>query len=380
MKSIYLVLMFCILSFAFQAQITVTNATFPASGDKLKLAENSAFSGTLNLGNVGGPQVWDFSVLNTGNVYTESYQKASNGKDAGSYTDADMFIDTDGQEEYFKTSATKIEGLGFGGTNPIFGAPVVVRYTKRPILRSAPLTFIGSTSSTGEFKLFLPASVFPDTLLSAFGSFAPDSVRIEFVSSKTGLMDAYGTLKMQGKSVEVLREKAAVKSQTKIFLKVPLLGWQNLDFLLSIAQIEVPEFIDGFLGLNETTEYNFYSNTHKEVLVSASYDSLNVLENLVFADLGGVTSSTKDINVLSVGVYPNPVSDILKIQTPEWKKGMYLITISDIAGKIVYAEPTELNSDTTKEVNVSKLDKGIYLLSIRDQFNTFTGTAKFIVH
>lgn len=380
MKSIVCMLSFLVIVTNISAQITVTNATFPSAGDKLKLAENVNISTTLNLGNVAGPQVWDFSVLNSGRTYQEVYQDAKSGKDAASFTDASIVLVQDGQEEYFRNTGTKLEGLGFGGENPIFGAPVVVRYIKRPILRHAPLTFISTTSSEGEFRISIPASVFPDSLLSIFpAGFKPDSIRIEFVSAASSLMDAFGMLKMQGQNFDVLREKASETSQTKISIRIGFLGWVNLESIASSFNIPLPPFIKQFLGVNKTTTYNFYSNTKKEVLVSASYDSLNVLEGVIFADLGGVTSSTKNEYAAEFKIFPNPASNMVNIHSPNLKAGSYLLTLTDIYGKVVHAQLSELNAESTKQIDLSAYNKGLYLLTIRDQFNTFTATSKILV-
>lgn len=360
------------------AQITVTNSTFPAVGDKLKLVENSNFSGQLNMGNVSGPQVWDFSALNSGRQYTESYVDPKTGVDAATFPDANMMLQTNGEEEYFKTSANAMTSLGLGGENQLLGSNVAVRYIKQPTFRSAPLTFIGATKSESSFRLHLSSDIFPDTLLASFGAFAPDSIRIEFSSTSTGLMDAFGTLKMQGKSIDVLREKSAVVSKTKVFLKVPLLGWQGLEFLLSIAQVEVPDFIKPLIGDRKSTDYKFYSNSHKEILVSARYDSLDVLEELIFADLGGISSTEVSSIENTFSLYPNPVSEMLILSTPSWKEGLYLVTIADISGKMVYAEPCQLNPDQAKQINVSKFGPGTFVLTVRDQNNTFTASSTFV--
>ena len=114
-------------------------------------------------------------------------------------------------------------------------------------------------------------------------------------------------------------------------------------------------------------------------MVSAEYDLRNNLQVVNFADVGGVLSSTSEFNVPNFIVYPNPASEVLRIQTPNGKEGMYLISILDISGKILYAEPSELQENINKEINISKFEKGLYVLTIRDKFNTFTSSAKFVI-
>lgn len=381
MKMKYLNILFVLsaIHLGLNAQITITNSTFPVVGDKLKLVNKTSFSGSLNMGNVSGPQVWDFSSLNSGAKFTEEYKSASTGQDAASFPDAQMVLSLDNQEEYFKSSATAITSLGLGGENPLLGSAVVVRYTKQPTYRSAPLTFIGATKSDGAFNIKLSTDIFPDSLLASLGNFKPDSVRIEFTTTSTGLMDAYGVLNMQGKSIDVLREKSTVSTKTNVFLKVPLLGWQSLDLLLQIAQASIPDFIKSLIGSRHYTDYKFYSNSHKEILVSARYDSLNVLDELIFADLGGVTSVNDQKEIDAFSLYPNPSTEFINVVIPNtWKEGSYLITISDLAGKPVYAEPCQLTPAQNKQIKINNFAKGVYFLTLRDQFNTFTATSKFV--
>jgi hypothetical protein len=380
MKHLVFFVIVLVLSVHVKAQITITNSTFPKVGDKLKYAENENPNYTLDLKSNAGPHQWEFNMLTSGRKYQESYLDPKTGKDAALFTDADLMIKEDDQELYYKSSATKIEALGFGGINPIFNAPVVVRYVKRPALRQAPLSFISTANTDGDFRISIPASVFPDSLLQIFpAGFRPDSIRVEFVTTTNGLMDAYGKLQMQGQNVDVLREKASETSQTKISVRIGFLGWQNLETLASTFNLPLPPFIRQFLGVNKTTTYNFYNNTKKEILVSATYDSLNVLETVVFADYGNVINSVKDAEGPSFSLYPNPVSDMVSINTSNWEDGMYLITIADLTGKIVYAEPAYLSGQSPKQIDITHLNAGMHILTIRDQFNKKSGSTRVMV-
>lgn len=370
-----------LVSVNIHAQITITNTTFPKMGDVLKYAENESPSYSLDLKTNAGPHQWEFNMLTSGRKIQESYLDPKTGKDAAMFSDADIMLKEEDQEEYYKTSATKIEALGFGGINPIFNAPAVVRYVKRPALRQAPLTFISNVNTDGEFRIAIPASVFPDSILAIFpAGFKPDSVRVEFVSTTTSLMDAYGKLQMQGQNLDVLREKASETSQTKISVKIGFLGWQNLETLIGLfPTISLPPLIKQFLGVNKSTTYNFYNSAKKEILVSATYDSLNVLETVVFADYGNVINDVKESVGPSFTLYPNPVSNMVSINTSNWEDGMYLITIADLTGKIVYAEPTLLTGQSPKQMDISDLNSGVYILTVRDQFNKKSGSTRMVV-
>ncbi len=371
----YLFLMFvCFIVHAQYGQITVTNTTFPKIGDTLKTAANFNFSGTLNMGSVGGPQTWNFSVLNEGSIQEDYYVSPSEGNDSNSFPDANLLIKSGGQEQYIKTTATKMEGLGFGGENQFLPTPVVVRFSKRPTIRTAPLTFIGTTSSDGEFRIDLGSNIIPDTLLAGL-PFKPDSIRIQFANSSRGILDAYGTLKIQGKEFQVLREKSDNITETKLFIKI--LGlW--IDPLPLIGG-NIPGGFGAFLGKDTTITYNFYSNVKKEIIVSADYSTSNELQSVSFVNLGSVVSSTTEIKSASISVYPNPSDDVIHLTSSAWNGGPYFITVADISGKIVYFETTKLNSGETKDLNISSLNQGQYVLTIRDKYNIASSNVKFLV-
>lgn len=380
MKNIGFIIVFLMGCFTANSQITVTNSTFPKVGDNLKYATLVTPGITLDLKSTAGPHEWDFEVLNRGVKFEESYVDPSTGNDAAAFTDADILYLNGQEERYVKSSTNNMEELGFGGINPIFNAPLVIRYTTRPVIRQAPLTFIGSTQSNSTFRIALPASVFPDSLLAIFpDGFKPDSVRVEFSSTSKGLIDAYGTLKMQGQSYSVLREKAETTSTTSILIKIGFLGWVNLQDLAKNFGFPLPPFIGQFLGNKENIVYNFHTNDKKEVLVSATYDLDNELQEVVFADLGSV-SATKNSTVAQVmDVYPNPASDILNIKIGDRADGMYLITIADINGNVLYAEPCLLTGSDSKKIDVSRYATGIYFLTVRDQFNQQAVTSKVLI-
>jgi len=374
MKSIIFQFLISLCIFNVSAQITITNATFPKVGDTLKTAVSLDFAGTLAMGTTGGPKTWDFSILNEGIKQQEIYLNPAVGKDASAFPEATMMLLSDGQEIYLKSSVTKLEGLGFGGANQFFDAPLVIKYSKRPVLRIAPLEFINTTSTTGEFRIDISSNIIPDTILAGL-PFKPDSIRVQFSNTIKGLTDAYGNLKLQGKSFDVLREKVESISQTQLFIKILGVWIDPLPFLGG----NIPGGFGDFLGQDTTIIYNFISNTKKEILVSAEYSTNNELQSVTFADLGGVISSTKDITSPVFTVYPNPVSDILTFTTSDLQAGKYFITVSDLQGKIVYFETATIQNDEARQINTSSIPKGNYILTLRDQYNTFTRSIKFLV-
>ena len=348
-----------------QAQVTITSATFPKTGDTLRTVFADPLPNSLSVGNVGGPQTWDFSGLTTGQRNNQIFVPASGGKDAALFPDANLLVKNDGQELYLKSSSNKIEALGFSGENPFFDAPLVVKYSKKPVFRIAPLTFISTTNSSAEFRIDIGTSIIPDTLLANL-PIKPDSIRIQFNNTDKGLMDAFGTMKLQGKTFSVLREKVESITETKLFIKLFGLWIDPLPLLGG----NIPGGFGAFLGQDTTYVYNFYSDTKKEVLVSAQFSTANELNSLEFADVGGVVSSAADVAIAEkLEIRPNPATDFVTVQSDGMPDDWYLVTISGLNGVPAKAAIYQLVQGRIADIDIQQIPQGQYILTVRDKSN-----------
>jgi hypothetical protein len=357
---------FTLLTLAIGAQVTITNTTFPKVGDTLRYAFIDNIPATLSMGNVGGPQTWDFSALNMGQKNNQIFISPSAGKDAAAFPDATLLLQSDQQELYLKSSATKIEALGFAGANPFFNAPLLVKYTKKPVFRAAPLTFISTSNSSAEFRIDISTSIIPDTLLANL-PIKPDSIRILFANSDKGLLDGFGTLKMQGKTFSVLREKVESISETKLFIKLFGLWIDPLPLLGG----NIPGGFGGFLGQDTTYTYNFYTDSKKEVLLAAQYTTGNEATSLQIADLGGIISSSDDVNTtLTADIIPNPASDFCRFQVSQLRDGLYLMTIHSMQGVPVSAGMVQVTNGGVTDIDLRQIPAGQYVITLIDKANS----------
>jgi hypothetical protein len=74
----------------------------------------------------------------------------------------------------------------------------------------------------------------------------------------------------------------------------------------------------------------------------------------------GETLGIEKFNEVSFNVYPNPASNIISI------KGVTLgskVTIYNVLGKLV------LSKTTSNEIDVERLNRGVYIIKIRSQNN-----------
>jgi hypothetical protein len=375
MKFLNTLCFFVLATTLVSGQITITNSTFPTIGDTLKTRITSNPSSPVNVGSTNGPQTWNFNFLNSGGfISNEIYVSPTLGTQSAAFLDANLMILSDGQEQYLKVSPTKVEALGFGGENGFLPTNLAIKYTEKPVLRVAPLNFITTNNSSGKFNIDLGTDILPDSLLAGLPI---DSIRIQFSGTTSGLVDAFGSLLIQNKTFDVLREKSTVTTQTDLFVKIPFLGWQNPANL----GFEIPGGFGEFFGIDTTINYNFYTNTRKEILVSVEHNASDEFQSVSFADVGGIISSSNDISLNhSMTLYPNPATQFINIDTKDWKEGMYFLTITDMSGRVVFFENTKLAENDKKQISTNGLSAGQYIFTARDKFNQGVRSIKFVIN
>ena len=90
-------------------------------------------------------------------------------------------------------------------------------------------------------------------------------------------------------------------------------------------------------------------------------DALEIENNGIDEDCDGmdlITTSTADISTLEIKIYPNPSNDIINIEVDRILN--YKVELLDLRGKILH------RSSNSNEINVRNLNKGIYLIIIKD--------------
>jgi hypothetical protein len=342
------------------SQITVSNTTFPKAGDTLKTKYLGSVDGVPDMGSTGGPKTWDFSKLTSGEKQQEVYVPVSLGTAKSSFPDANMILRTEDQDLYIRSSATKMEALGFTTTMILPDTTLILKYLKPKLLRTAPLQFINTTTSTGEIVFDISAKIIPDTLLATF-PIKPDSIRLQFLNQEKGLVDAYGTLKISGKSFNVLRQKVEMINGVKIFVKI--IGiWLDVSAILGDNN---PVELIPSLTNDTTIVYNFISNDRKEIIVSAQYSTTGDFNGLSYVDLNESISSIPSITVHTMTISPNPAYEATYIRNGE-TEGHFTIQVADILGRSVYAEECHLGKSESKHLDISSWNSGYYFVNIID--------------
>lgn len=97
---------------------------------------------------------------------------------------------------------------------------------------------------------------------------------------------------------------------------------------------------------------------------TSPYDNWNIQEEVIFSE--DCTLSVNDYSQADINIYPNPIKNILYIESNEHIK-IKKVTVSDILGKVILIEKNNFN-----QLNLSELKSGIILMKIETENGIIT--------
>lgn len=363
------------LYFTATAQITVTNATFPAAGDSLLFAvDNQPLGINPATAPSSGSQTWDFSTLQTEEKFSTVYRPASAGGQVANFPGADLVITGQG-ETYFNVTNTKFEALGYAGADPAgFGLNVLAKFSPVVLERKSPMMFFDIGSQTTDLSLPFSTDALPDSLFEGL-PLVPDSIRVRVHTQRLDVVDAYGTCQIPGGTYPVLRQKRTDYTTTGIDVKVPFLGWVDLGTLIGGGGI------GDVLGTDTTVSFRFYSNTEKEeIAVATMSNDLATVESIRFKNLG-TSPAIEPVAAFSGGIqaFPNPAVEWVRFDCTNIVQGEYTLKIFNIIGKCVWKKNYSLSGNTSFRVELDDFKKGTYIYSLVDKYGKAVGTKRLVV-
>jgi len=375
MKRMLLASLFSAFTLFLSAQITITNTTFPASGDSLAYAIDDAPLGVNPATPPGGSQNWDFSTLQKVDFASVAYKNAASGSQSANYPGADLLVNGQTGETYYNITNTNFEVLGYAGGDPTgFGLNIIAKFNPVIIERKSPLSFFDVSSQTTNLSLPFSTENLPDTLFDGL-PLVPDSIRLRINTQRLEVVDGYGTCQIPGGTYPVLRQKRTEYSTTGMDVKVPFLGW-----------IDVAPFIGGgggpggFLGTDTTVTFRFYSNTEKEDIAVATM-STDLSEVLSVRFKNNPISAAVEPVAFSGGIqaFPNPAVEWVRFDCTNLAPGEYTLKIFNIIGKCVWRKNYTLSGTTSFKVELDDFKKGSYIYSLVDKDGNAVGTKRLVV-
>lgn len=343
------ILLIALLPFAsINAQITLNQSDFANGGDTIRMSTSSDL--TLDFSSTGSNHVWDYSSLVPSsqklNLYRPSSQfspstmfyfgplatskyKASYSMETSEIPIAQIAgilqVPITDLLSFTKNSPDSLTSVGFSMT--VSGSEIPFKSDTIEKSYDFPINFDNKTYSRGYTNVNL--SPFIDAI---FRQHRQHSSKVDGWGSIT---TPYGTFNALRIKHDISELDSIYIGTLKLWLPVPVLP-------KSIYEWWTPGKKEPVLRITTSTLVG------TETINSVEYrDEYRTLD----ASINELTNNFQ--------VYPNPVSNILKIKI---EKQINKLNITDFTGKII-KEISDLTSNCL-EINTSELNQGIYYLSI----------------
>lgn len=346
----FLCLFILAISFTSWTQITITEADFAAGGDTARISMSNETS--LDLITTGSNASWDFSMISIDEQKIDTFYDISEAETFYQYVFNNQFSNADYASEYFRPWMAGVDfsqGAAFGLE---IEDPVV--FTKKG---SSKIEIPGFGLKINGFPVPAPSDTIdvqyelPFTFSDGWTSFSYTNLDMnpQFDAiyrrhqQRYAIVDGWGQITTPFKTYDVVRVKTLIQSQDSVYVNFGGFGGQWFE-------LPTPEQI----------EYNWIANNEKVSVfkvVTQDFGGGHEVSSVEFKDKKRDFASLTH-NSLEIGVYPNPASNQLQIQSPEQ---MDQIEIHDMNGKLVYSTYPSTN---LIQLDVSNWESGLYVLKV----------------
>lgn len=356
------------------AQPLIDNSIIPQAGDTLITAID-AFPTNLDLGTVGGPQIWNFRNLQENTTRQRPIADATNRAGADRFPEAQVVIPlTDGADGYYRRTDDRLELIGYLGEDPIdLGLEASVAIDPAYVERRAPLAF-GSEFNTSSSLIFPAAATdLAEELLDSI-PIPFDSVRVRVRTDRADVIDAFGTLELPSGSFEVLRERRTEYRDLRIDVKLGFLPWTDVT---DLVQELLPDLE---IGRDTAMSYFFWANGIPQAVASASLNPLTEEILSVEYEYANLLVGTKSpLPTLAAKLYPNPANDWVQLEWPTTTTDIRLLEIYNAQGQLARRIQIKLLSNQPLRVQVGQLPPGLYRLVAQTDEGRFLLTQPLIL-
>lgn len=328
MKKYYLTLLTSLLIYLTNAQITLKRSDFPKLWDKYAYAYDTNFMSKTPAGIGGANQKWDFTnILTSAFTDTVFYTNAADHPDKTTYPEANLVSSSTFDGETF----LKIDSSGTWVYNSFpldtSGKTSIIKMK----IAQFPLNYLDSFTDSFQFQQSMKIDTIPFV----------DSVRFSITTLFTNTVDAWGELKIPGKTANCLRLKTVIEPKTKIEIHIKLTNtWTK-------APIPGLDF-----GPEKQTSYRFLGQGEGDYLMQAEVDSNNDIVTASYRIYSNTNIQTPQLN--SILIFPNPAEKHISIISKE----KYTMNIFNIEGKIVKSEINLFEG--INNIDISNLESGLY--------------------
>lgn len=366
---------FLLSAVSLSGQITVTNASFPAAGDTLRIAIDTASAG-ITVSPPGGGQTWEFMGLTAIFVRTIPFTPASENPNGAAFPTATLTGPAGPNgDNFYQVTATTYSLVGFAGNDPIgFGLNVQTPFNPPVVERRAPMNFFDVNQTNGALLVPFAASELPQAILDLL-PITPDSIRLRVALNRVDVVDGWGTLSIPGGTYEVLRERRTQYSDTRIEVKVGAFPWVDVTQLIPLP--------DAGLGRDTTLTYNFFSNSAKEPIAVVFADHITGEVLNVQYKFNGIIADADDLAAVQPGLalWPNPASDRVRVEISAIPAGRYFFQLFSINGRLLQRHAFNAGGEavTILDVALTGIAPGVHAYALTDSAGNVLKTGRLVV-
>ena len=128
--------------------------------------------------------------------------------------------------------------------------------------------------------------------------------------------------------------------------------WYNLKTEVNLSKKEIKFFINNSLVYTNTFSSSIEKIDEVDYHFDNNYSNFSI-DNVVIKNLGDL--STDELNKKEIKIYPNPIQDVLSVQTNE---KINSVEIFDLTGKSIL-------KSSEKTINTQTLAKGVYIVKVK---------------
>ncbi len=378
MVKLYLILAFFTLVSTLGAQTVLTEAYLPVAGDTLRYSRAGELPTIDQLG-PGVDREWDFGFIPSDEDFELVYSAVPA---TAPFPNADLVLESgDSTAAYYSLSDGTLSLVGIVGELQLFQGRDLTAPVNPPLPdRRAPLRYGDRFDNSSSVQVVIARDSLPAAAQEQFGTILSgvDSIRVTSTTEREDVVDAYGTLRINGRTYTVLREARTEIMDNQIEVRVGVLGYTNVTGLVSPL---APQFAD-FLGRQPArTTYFYWSDEVKESVATVAVDEMGDLTDVAFIK-GDATNSIGGpyLQQTLVRLYPNPASHLANFELDGLDPGTYTLRVTNVLGRQVAAQQfSATGGEARLDLDVSKLPRGTYLYSVTNERGRTLTTQRLLV-
>ena len=358
---IFFLVSFCFSFSDSRSQITITRTDFASIGDMIINAHDTI--PTVSAGSAGASQTWNLGGIMNHYSDTTVFSNPSSTPYAANFPTANLagYNSRDSVYYYVYGSINSIDVVGYVAPNPFTGNALILPFSppQPQITFSSTMGTTFSNTSTAASGAFY----FHALLDSGPPMIEADSFRLTQTTTRTSLIDGWGTTTTTAGTFSSLRQKVIDSTNTVIEAFLIVGGFPTVWQTLPIG------------GNSVATDYYYLANGQKWAMAHLGTDSagnISSAEYLVNTVIGIEEYSASGNN--DVLFYPNPSKGEVNISVLNNKPAA--LEMYDMLSRKM--ETLLLNNNSVTH-SFESYPAGLYMFRVLDKKGEFISTGKFVI-